>query len=200
VKAAEAVRILAAHRGEAVVVCALGVAANEWWAATRSEDSFYLHGAMGFAASFALGLALALPAVPVWVLNADGSLCMNLGCLLTEAGQQPHNLKHFVLDNRVYQTVGAIPMVNQGRADYAGLAKAAGLFKSRTIADINAFERELPFIVAEQGPSFTVLEVESESSYLHAPPMTYEGPEMKYRFGRALERRLGITVFGPQGY
>jgi hypothetical protein len=30
--------------------------------------------------------------------------------------------------------------------------------------------------------------------------MTYEGPEMKYRFGRALERRLGIQVFGPQGY
>jgi sulfopyruvate decarboxylase subunit beta len=30
--------------------------------------------------------------------------------------------------------------------------------------------------------------------------MTYEGPEMKYRFGRALERRFGIEVFGPQGY
>jgi hypothetical protein len=30
--------------------------------------------------------------------------------------------------------------------------------------------------------------------------MTYEGPEMKYRFGRALERKLGIKIFGPQGY
>jgi hypothetical protein len=30
--------------------------------------------------------------------------------------------------------------------------------------------------------------------------MTYEGPEMKYRFGRALERKFGISVFGPQGY
>jgi hypothetical protein len=42
--------------------------------------------------------------------------------------------------------------------------------------------------------------VEAESTYLGAPPMTYEGPEMKYRFGRALERRLGVKVFGPQGY
>src|SRR5437764_8879942 len=25
-------------------------------------------------------------------------------------------------------------------------------------------------------------------------------PEMKYRFGRALDQRFGIEVFGPQGY
>jgi thiamine pyrophosphate-dependent acetolactate synthase large subunit-like protein len=199
-KTGDAIRVLAAHRGEAVVVCALGMAANAWWAATRSEDSFYMHGAMGFAASFGLGLALALPQVPVWVLNADGSLCMNLGCLLTEAGQAPRNLKHFVVDNRVYQTVGAVPMVNQGRADYAGIARAAGIPATRTIADAAALERELPAIAAEPGPSFTVLRVEAEASFLGTPPMTYEGPEMKYRFGRALERRLGITVFGPQGY
>ncbi|MCW5603051.1 MAG: hypothetical protein KIT18_00665 [Burkholderiales bacterium] len=193
-------KVLAARRGEAVVVCALGMAANEWWAATESEDSFYMHGAMGFAASFALGLALALPKVPVWVLNADGSLCMNLGCLLTEAAQAPENLRHFVVDNGVYQTVGAVPMVNQGRADYAGLAKAAGIPRARTISGISALEQQLPEIISEPGPSLTVLQVEPETGFLGTPPMTYEGPEMKYRFGRALERRLGIQVFGPQGY
>jgi thiamine pyrophosphate-dependent acetolactate synthase large subunit-like protein len=196
----EALRVLAQHRGDAIVVCALGMAANEWWAITRSEDSFYMHGAMGFAASFALGLALALPNAPVWVLNADGSLCMNLGCLLTEAGQAPRNLKHFVVDNRVYQTVGAVPMVNQGRSDYAALARAAGIPTTRTIRDLGTLAQAMPEIVSEAGPSFTVLEVEPETSFLGTPPMTYEGPEMKYRFGRALERRFGITVFGPQGY
>jgi len=199
-KTSEAMKVLAARRGDAIVVCALGMAANEWWAETHSDDSFYMHGAMGFAASFALGLALALPTVPVWVLNADGSLCMNLGCLLTEAGQSPRNLKHFVVDNRVYQTVGAVPMVNQGAADYVGLAKAAGIPRARAINDLTALERQLPEIVAEPGPSFTVLGVEAATGFLRTPPMTYEGPEMKYRFGRALERRLGITVFGPQGY
>ena len=198
--AREAIAALAAHRGEAVAVCALGMAANEWWALTRSEDSFYMHGAMGFAASFALGLALALPKAPVWVLNADGSLCMNLGCLLTEAGQAPANLKHFVVDNRVYQTVGAVPMVNQGRADYAALARAAGIPRARTLRDVETLAHAMPEIVAEPGPSFTVLEVEHETSFLGTPPMTYEGPEMKYRFGRALEKRFGISVFGPQGY
>ncbi len=199
-KTTEAMNVLAAHRGQAIVVCALGMAANEWWAATKSEDSFYMHGAMGFAASFALGLALALPKAPVWVLNADGSLCMNLGCLLTEAAQAPRNLKHFVVDNRVYQTVGAVPMVNQGGADYAALARAAGISRSRTLETIADLERDLPGIASEPGPSFIVLRVDAETGFLRTPPMTYEGPEMKYRFGRALERRLGIEVFGPQGY
>jgi sulfopyruvate decarboxylase subunit beta len=200
VKARDAISCLARQRGEAVAVCALGMAANEWWAVTRSEDSFYMHGAMGFAASFALGLALSLPNVPIWLLNADGSLCMNLGCLLTEASQAAKNLKHFVLANGVYQTVGALPMVNDGRTDYVAIARAAGISRARSIETLGELERLLPAIAAEDGPSFTVLRVEPESGFLHTPPMTYEGPEMKYRFGRALERRFGIEVFGPQGY
>src|SRR5262249_26502076 len=84
VKANECMKGLAKHRGDAVVVCALGMAANEWWAVTRSEDSFYMHGGMGLASTFALGLALAIPETPVWVINSDGGLCMNTGTLLTE--------------------------------------------------------------------------------------------------------------------
>ena len=61
-------------------------------------------------------------------------------------------------------------------------------------------EQQMPGIGGEEGPSFTVLRVEPESGFLRTPPMTSEGPEMKYRFGRALERRFGIEVFGPQGY
>ena len=199
-KANECMRVLAKHRGDAVVVCALGMAANEWWAVTRSEDSFYMHGGMGHASTFALGLALSIPETPVWVLNSDGSLCMNLGCLLTEAGQQPKNLKHFVIDNQVYQTVGALPMVNQGRTDYAAIARGAGIARARTIETLDELEKAMPAIAAEEGPSFTLLRVTAETGFLRTPPMTYEGPEMKYRFGRALEQRFGITVFGPQGY
>jgi sulfopyruvate decarboxylase subunit beta len=199
-KARAAVEVLARHRDGAVAVCALGMAANEWWAATKSEDAFYMHGAMGFAASFALGLALALPQAQIWLINADGSLCMNLGCLLTEASQGARNLKHFVVDNGVYQTVGALPMVNGGRTDYVGIARAAGFARARSIETQEELERQMPGIVGEDGPSFTVLRVEPETGFLRTPPMTYEGPEMKYRFGRALERRFGIEVFGSQGY
>jgi sulfopyruvate decarboxylase subunit beta len=199
-KTREALTVLAAHRGDAIVVCALGMAANEWWAVTKSEDSFYMHGGMGFAASFALGLATALPRVPVWVLNSDGSLSMNLGCLLTEAGQQPENLKHFVVDNQSYQTVDTMPMVNQDNADYAAIAKGAGIRQVATIDNLAELEKKMPEIVAAPGPYFIRLRVESEPDYQRAPPATYEGPEMKYRFGRALEKKLGIKVFGPRGF
>jgi len=199
-KTREALTVLAKHRGDAIVVCALGMAANEWWAVTKSEDSFYMHGGMGFAASFALGLATALPTARVWVLNSDGSLSMNLGCLLTEAGQQPVNLKHFVVDNQSYQTVDTMPMVNQDNADYAAIAKGAGIRQVATIDNLADLEKKTPEIVAAPGPYFIRLRVESEPDYQRAPPATYEGPEMKYRFGRALEKKLGIKVFGPRGF
>jgi sulfopyruvate decarboxylase subunit beta len=199
-KTREALAVLARHRGDAIVVCALGMAANEWWAVTKSEDSFYMHGGMGFAASFALGLATALPHVGVWVLNSDGSLSMNLGCLLTEAGQQPANLKHFVVDNQRYQTVDTMPMVNQDNSDYAMIAKGAGIRQVATIDNLADLERQAPAIIAAAGPYFIRLRVESEPEYQRAPPATYEGPEMKYRFGRALEKKYGIKVFGPRGF
>jgi sulfopyruvate decarboxylase subunit beta len=200
VNAKEAISVLAEHRGSAIAICALGVAANEWWHATRADDSFQMHGAMGFAASFALGLALALPEQTIWIVNSDGSLCMNLGCLLTEAAQAPRNLKHFVIDNRVYQTVGGLPMVNAGRTDYAALARAAGISDTHVIDDLNEMRRRLPAVIAAPGPTFTVLRVEPDQTHVNTPAIDYEGPELKYRFGRALEKRLGIQVFGPSGY
>lgn len=199
-KTREALEVLARHRGDAIVVCALGMAANEWWTVTKSEDSFYMHGGMGFAASFALGLATALPNQQIWVLNSDGSFAMNTGCLLTEAGQQPKNLKHWVVDNQCYQTVDTMPMVNAERADYAGMALAAGIKQATTIDNMADLARRTPEIVAATGPYFIRLRVESEPDYQRAPPATYEGPEMKYRFGRALEKKLGIKVFGPRGF
>src|ERR1700746_1314345 len=160
-KANECMKVLARHRGDAVVVCALGTAANEWWAVTRSEDSFYRHGGMGFAARFALGLALSIPQPPVWVLNSDGSLCMNLGCLLTEAGQQPKNLKHFVVDNQCYQTVENMPMVNTNGADYAPIHRGAGIAQAVLIDNLADLDRKLPQIIAAPGPYFIQLRVEA---------------------------------------
>jgi thiamine pyrophosphate-dependent acetolactate synthase large subunit-like protein len=200
-KAKDAITLLSKNRGDAVVVCALGTASSQWWSATKSEDTLYMLGGMGFSASVALGLAVSIPDTPVWVLNSDGSLCMNLNCLLTESEQAPRNLKHFLIDNQVYQTLDApMPMVNQGRTDYAAVARAVGIPHAVNIDNLADLERMLPEIIATPGPYFTSLKVEAQSDYFKVPPAPYEGPEMKYRFGRAMEKKLGITVFGPRGY
>lgn len=199
-KASDAVAALLAHRTDEIAFCALGMAAGEWWRQSRDEGDFYLHGAMGFSASMALGFALSLPQAKVWAVNTDGSLCMNLGGLLTEAGQKATNLKHFVIDNKVYETVGAVPMVNDGRTDYAGIAKAAGFASVRTLHSVEEINAAMPDILAEDGPCMTVLVVETDGGGGQPEPMPYEGPEIKYRFGRSIEKRFGVSVFGDQGY
>jgi sulfopyruvate decarboxylase subunit beta len=200
-KARDVMGLLAKHRGDTVVITALGTASSQWWSATKSEDTLYMLGGMGFAASVALGFALANPNTSVWVFNSDGSLCMNLNGLLTEAGQGATNLKHFVFDNSVYQTLDQpMPMVNQGNTDYAAIASACGFPQVMTIESLDELERVLPEIVALPGPLFVRLKVEPMYDYPKVPPAPYEGPEMKYRFGRAMEKKLGITVFGTRGY
>jgi len=54
--------------------------------------------------------------------------------------------------------------------------------------------------VEAPGPYLIRLRIEAETDYQRAPPANYEGPEMKYRFGRAMEKKLGIKVFGPRGF
>jgi sulfopyruvate decarboxylase subunit beta len=91
-------------------------------------------------------------------------------------------------------------MVNCGLTDYAGIARAAGIPRTLTIDNVPDLEKAMPQIVEAPGPCSTVLRVEAEPAYLEVPPNDHEGAEIKYRFGRAMERRLGVKVFGPAGY
>jgi hypothetical protein len=80
------------------------------------------------------------------------------------------------------------------------MAHAAGIKQTATIDNLADLETRLPGIVAAPGPYFIRLRVAAEPDYQRVPPASYEGPEMKYRFGRAMERKLGIKVFGPRGF
>ncbi len=202
-KSREYFRILADLLGDGLVVCALGTNANAWWNLTKSTGSFYMHAAMGFASSFALGLALSLPDQQICLLDSDGGLAMNLGGLLTEASLQPPNLKHFVLSNRCYQSLGGARLVNSERTDYLSIARGAGIESSLAVNDPVELETVVKSIMISGRYAFVVAEVEPESReglLEQAPPLPYEGPEIKYRFGRYIEGKLRITVFGPRGY
>ena len=190
---------LAPHAEKVIVVCALGMAANEWWDVTQNEETFYMHGAMGFASSFALGLALSVPDEPVWIIDGDGSLSMNLGTLLTAGGMAPKNLKHLLVENGCYQTAGSVPMVGSPQRDYGAIAKGAGVERVLQISSLEELQAALPAL-HEEGHCFVVLHVDPDDRPITAPPQPFEGPEMKYRFGRAMERRFGVKVFGPEGY
>jgi thiamine pyrophosphate-dependent acetolactate synthase large subunit-like protein len=194
---ADCFQLLARRWQSELVVCTLGSATSEWHAITKNDRSFHMH-AMGIAASFGLGLALARPQTPVWLLDSDGGLSMSLGSLLAEARHKPANLTHFVVDNGSYQIIGGYPVVNAGETDYAGMAKAAGMKRTYRFKELSDFRDNLDQILAAKEHSFVVLDVEAEPP--PKAPVPFEGPEIKYRFGRHVENQEGIAVFGPYGY
>jgi sulfopyruvate decarboxylase subunit beta len=196
-RTSECFRALSKRWQKELVVCTLGTATSEWYAINNDDRSFHMH-AMGIAASFALGLALARPKTPVWLLDSDGGLAMSLGALLAEGQHRPQNLVHFVVDNGSYQIIGGYPVVHAGRGDFAAMARAAGFERTFRFSDAREFEGQVDGILGAGKHSLVVLDVKAEPP--PKAPVPFEGPEIKYRFGRHMERQEGIKVFGPYGY
>jgi len=164
-----------AVRGDAVRVCTMSAmnafdAAGPFPPLTLSSVPL-----MGGAASIALGIALARPDRKVIVLDGDSSLLMELGGLANIAGSRPRNLHHFVLVNRVqFNGNFCLDLPDQGRADFAGLARAAGYPVAETWDSAADLER-LPQALAREGPCFWALNMPATPSRLSA---ANPGPEM----------------------
>jgi sulfopyruvate decarboxylase subunit beta len=109
------------------------------------------------------------------------------------------NLTHFLVSNHAYGATSNAGLPNVGDNDYAAIARAMGLervFECRTVQHL---EGELKALTAANvaGHTFVVLEVEPFSDAeqkLEQPP--FDGPELKYRFGRHIEARSDCDVFG----
>lgn len=95
------------------------------WGEPGPRD-FRLLGLMGAAASIGLGIAIAQPSQPVWVIDGDGSLLMQLGVLAAVADAAPERYVHVVIANGIYAVSGAQPVPARSSFDWAGAALAAG--------------------------------------------------------------------------
>ena len=127
----------------------------------RPELDLPLRGCMGKASSLGLGIALARPERKVVVLDGDGSLLMNLGTLVTVAGMAPKNFLHVVLEGRTYDTSGGQPTPNEGKVDFAGLARAAGYARAETVDDEAGLHKALAELTKAEGPSLLCVRVNS---------------------------------------
>lgn len=160
---AEVFKILAEFRTDEIVVSTMG--ATRWWAhLSPSPLNFQCTGAMGYAPSVGLGLALGCPEKRVVVLNGDGSLLMNLGTLVTIANQSPSNLIHFVLENGLYELPGKVPIPGVDKISLCGFARAAGLTKVYEFDDLRDLREHITAIMHEPGPIFVDLKVAPGSS------------------------------------
>jgi len=156
----DVLRPLARRRGEAVVVTTMG--AVRPWAALSDHplDFASADSAMGHAADFALGVALAQPRRQVICLNGDGSMLMSLGTLVTITASGATNLVLFVLQNDTYEVTGNQPVPGAGRVDFAGMARAAGFPRVHAFADATAYAAALPSILEDPGPVCVTVKVE----------------------------------------
>ena len=162
-KRADALAILAEHKGEDGVSVATMRAIPDWYATGMApERHLDNRGFMGGASAFALGLAIAQPARRVIVIDGDGSLLMQLGSLASIAEAAPRNLYHVVLVNGVYETSGFQKTPGAGKLSYAALAKAAGYTDAFEFDDAGVLAERLPAVMATPGPVLLALHVDAE--------------------------------------
>jgi thiamine pyrophosphate-dependent acetolactate synthase large subunit-like protein len=155
---ADVLKVFAEHRGDAIVISGRG--GRHWLKISDTALDLPLGDpAMGGHSGFGLGLALAQPDRRVVLFDSEGDILMSLGQLATIAEQAPANFYHFILDNEVYATTGGQPVPGAKRVDYAAMARAAGYPSAHNFADLEAFGRALPGILAAQGPVFVALKV-----------------------------------------
>jgi len=159
-----ALGIIAGHAGDSLVVAAYQ-AAFEWIVIRPSDLNLIATGAMGQASSHGLGLAIGRPDRKVLVLDGDGSLLMNLGALVTIAGEAPENLFHFVCNNGVYEANGSHPTPGADTVDFPGLARAAGYRSAESFDDLADLESRIGGVLARRGPVFVDLRVEQGEAW-----------------------------------
>lgn len=158
--------------------------------ANEIPDHLDVVGCMGSASTIGLGIALAQPWRKVVVVDADGSLLMQLGSLVSIAGAAPANLFHFVFENGVYETSGGQPLPAEGRFDLVAMARAAGYAYCAGFDDAEPFAAELPGMLRRRGPVFVSVRTEPEDGYL---VRSSAGTRMDVQM-HALHERLGAST------
>ena len=164
-------RVLARHVTDEIVISTYS-SAVDWLELGERALNYFSVGAMGLDSSHALGVALGRPDRRVICLQGDGSLLMNLGCLVTIAAAAPKNLVHFVVQNGTYEANGAHPIPNAKAVDFAAMARAAGFAHVHDFADLRNFEQQAGHVIKQAGPVFATLRVEPSK------PLTYDYPKL----------------------
>lgn len=158
----ECLKRIAKYRTDEVVITMMGIA-KPWAEVSDHELDFaWVGSAMGHAADFGFGLALACPDKKIVVLNGDGSMLMSLGTLVTISAHPPENLILFVIENGTYEVTGNQPIPGEGFVSFVTIAKGSGFKRVYEASNLDELEAILPSIFKDDGPIFALLKVKPE--------------------------------------
>ena len=150
----ECLQLIADQRTDEIVVTTMGSSVPWGKISAHPLDFASVGSAMGHAADFALGIALARPDKRVVVINGDGSMLMCLGTLatITALDTPPANYLLFVCDNASYEVTGNQPVpAGNTRFSWTTLAKGAGFEKVYEFDNAEKLASELPSVLARSG-------------------------------------------------
>jgi phosphonopyruvate decarboxylase len=134
------------------VVVATMTAGMTWPFHSKEAMDISFMAPMGAASPMGLGIALARPDLGVNVLDADGSLLMSLGSLVTIGGVRPARFLHVLFENGVYDITGGIPLPGTGTEAVPAFAASAGYTRTLRSADHDDLERAVADMHDGAGP------------------------------------------------
>jgi thiamine pyrophosphate-dependent acetolactate synthase large subunit-like protein len=185
--------VLAERWSDELVVTSAGNSSEVWWETTGDTDkTFYLEASMSLSTMFAAGVAMGYPEARVWAFLGDGAFVMNAGLLFVERDLALPNMVSIIVANRCYGATDCVELPNSRAIDFAGMARAAGIPRVFRFTSTKEVEAEFDQAFRGTGPTTVVLELDPPTRHYQSPP--FDGPELKYRFGRALEKRFGRKV------
>ena len=175
----ECLKIIAKHRTDEIVITTMGSVVPWGKISDHPLDFASVGSAMGHAADFALGIALARPDKKVLVLNGDGSMLMSLGTLATATGltSLPHNYYLFVCENNSYEVTGNQAIPGGTNFSFATVARGSGFEKIHRFDQLSLLDSTLPLILDEKGPTFVNLKIASSDAH---PPLRGTANEVRY--------------------
>ena len=191
---------IASRQTNELIVTSAGYASRTWRAITDDKERvFYLEASMSLSTMFAAGLAQGLPEIRIWAFMGDGAFAMNAGTLMVERHLNLPNMTHILLSNRCYGSTFEVPIPYRDHADYAAIARGVGIERVYSINSLNELAEQFDEAFIKPGYSLVVL----EDLTMPADKLTaksQDGPEMKYTFGRYIERTTGKEIFNrPTG-
>jgi len=147
----------------AVIIASTGHISRELYEYREREcqdhsRDFLTVGSMGHASQIALGVALADPTRIVYCFDGDGALLMHLGAMPLIGQSRCHNLRHILLNNGVYGSVGG-QATGALNLDFVKIAKACGYaFAVRATSSLG-LKKQLITMNKVKGPSFLEIRV-----------------------------------------
>ena len=191
---------IASRQTDELVITSAGYASRTWRAITDDKERvFYLEASMSLSTMFAAGLAQGLPDNRVWAFMGDGAFAMNAGTLMVESLLALPNMTHILASNRCYGSTFEVPIPYRDKSDYAAIARGFGIERVYSMNSLDELAEYFDEAFIEPGYSLVVLE-DLTMSAEKLTAKSQDGPEMKFTFGRYIERTTGREIFArPTG-